>query len=160
MLGVILLVSSNDLLAMYLAMELQSLSFYTLATLKRDDEASTEAGLKYFVLGGLSSGIFLFGASLIYGLTGLTNFDSLNLFIFGIGSQAIQPPIGILIGIIFIGIALLFKLAAAPFHMWIPDVYQGSPTPITTFFAVVPKIAIFGVFIHLYLNTFLGLMIQ
>jgi NADH-quinone oxidoreductase subunit N len=104
---------------MYLAMELQSLSFYTLATLKRDDESSTEAGLKYFILGSLSSGIFLFGVSLIYGLTGLTNFDSLNLFIFGLGTEvgSQDSTIGLLIGIIFIGIALLFKLAAAPFHM-------------------------------------------
>ena len=160
LLGVILLVSSNDLLAMYLAMELQSLSFYTLATLKRDDESSTEAGLKYFILGSLSSGIFLFGVSLIYGLTGLTNFDSLNLFIFGIGNDDQSPSTGLLIGIIFIGIALLFKLAAAPFHMWAPDVYQGSPTSITALFAIVPKLAIFGILIRLYLNTFLGLMIQ
>ena len=101
-------------------MELQSLSFYTLATLKRDDESSTEAGLKYFILGALSSGIFLFGVSLIYGLTGLTNFDSLNLFIFGIGlysDSSVYSITGLLIGIIFIGIAFLFKLAAAPFHM-------------------------------------------
>lgn len=163
-LGIVLLVSSNDLLAMYLAMELQSLSFYTLATLKRDDESSTEAGLKYFILGSLSSGIFLFGVSLIYGLTGLTNFDSLNLFIFGLGTEVAAPQgaatIGLLIGIIFIGIALLFKLAAAPFHMWAPDVYQGSPTPITALFATVPKLAILGILIRLYLDTFLGLMIQ
>ncbi len=163
LLGVILLVSSNDLLALYLAMELQSLSFYTLATLKRDDESSTEAGLKYFILGALSSGIFLFGVSLIYGLTGLTNFDSLNLFVFGIGldsDNSVYSITGLLIGIIFIGIAFLFKLAAAPFHMWVPDVYQGSPTSITALFAIVPKLAIFGVLIRLYLNTFLGLMIQ
>lgn len=160
LLGIILLVSSNDLLAMYLAMELQSLAFYTLATLKRDDESSTEAGLKYFILGSLSSGIFLFGVSLIYGLTGLTNFDSLNIFLFGIGSEGQQPATGILIGVIFIGIALLFKLAAAPFHMWAPDVYQGAPTSITALFAIVPKLAIFGVLIRLYLNTFFGLMIH
>lgn len=163
LLGIILLISSNDLLALYLAMELQSLSFYTLATLKRDDESSTEAGLKYFILGALSSGIFLFGVSLIYGLTGLTNFDSLNLFIFGIGLDSntdIYPITGLLIGIIFIGIAFLFKLAAAPFHMWVPDVYQGSPTSITALFAIVPKLAILGVLIKLYLSTFLGLMIQ
>lgn len=163
LLGITLLVSSNDLLALYLAMELQSLSFYTLATLKRDDESSTEAGLKYFILGALSSGIFLFGVSLIYGLTGLTNFDSLNLFIFGIGlysDSSVYSITGLLIGIIFIGIAFLFKLAAAPFHMWVPDVYQGSPTSITALFAIVPKLAIFGVLIRLYLDTFLGLMIQ
>ena len=161
-LGIVLLVSSNDLLAMYLAMELQSLAFYTLATLKRDDESSTEAGLKYFILGSLSSGIFLFGVSLIYGLTGLTNFDSLNLFVFGLGTEmgSQDSTIGLLIGIIFIGIALLFKLAAAPFHMWAPDVYQGSPTPITALFAIVPKLAILGILIRLYLDTFLGLMIQ
>lgn len=159
-LGIILLVSSNDLLAIYLAMELQSLSFYTLATLKRDDESSTEAGLKYFILGSLSSGIFLFGTSLLYGLTGLTNLDSLNLYIFSLGSDNLLPSIGLLIAIIFIGIALLFKLAAAPFHMWVPDVYQGSPTTITALFAIVPKLAIFGILIRLYLNTFLGLMIQ
>lgn len=163
LLGILLLVSSNDLLALYLAMELQSLSFYTLATLKRNDESSTEAGLKYFILGALSSGIFLFGVSLIYGLTGLTNFDSLNLFIFGIDliqESNSYPITGLLIGILFIGIAFLFKLAAAPFHMWVPDVYQGSPTSITALFAIVPKLAIFGVLIRLYLNTFLGLMIQ
>ena len=164
LLGITLLVSSNDLLALYLAMELQSLSFYTLATLKRDDESSTEAGLKYFILGALSSGIFLFGVSLIYGLTGLTNFDSLNLFVFGFGIgldfSNVYSTAGLLIGIIFIGIAFLFKLAAAPFHMWVPDVYQGSPTSITALFAIVPKLAIFGVLIRLYLNTFLGLMIQ
>jgi len=117
MLGVILLVSSNDLLSLYLAMELQSLAFYTLATLKREDEASTEAGLKYFILGGLSSGIYLFGVSLIYGLTGLTNFDSLTLYIFSIGTDGTIPSTALLIGIVFIGIALLFKIAAAPFHM-------------------------------------------
>jgi NADH-quinone oxidoreductase subunit N len=163
LLGITLLVSSNDLLALYLAMELQSLSFYTLATLKRDDESSTEAGLKYFILGALSSGIFLFGVSLIYGLTGLTNFDSLSLFVFGMGLESdnsVYSITGLLIGIIFIGIAFLFKLAAAPFHMWVPDVYQGSPTSITALFAIVPKLAIFGVLIRLYLNTFLGLMIQ
>lgn len=162
LLGITLLVSSNDLLALYLAMELQSLSFYTLATLKRDDESSTEAGLKYFILGALSSGIFLFGVSLIYGLTGLTNYDSLNLFIFNLGTglEQIYPIGGLLIGILFIGIAFLFKLAAAPFHMWAPDVYQGSPTSITALFAIVPKLAIFGVLIKLYLDTFLGLMIQ
>ena len=159
-LGIILLVSSNDLLAMYLAMELQSLSFYTLATLKRDEESSAEAGLKYFILGSLSSGIFLFGTSLLYGLTGLTNLDSLSLYIFSIGTDEFLPSIGLLIAIIFIGITLLFKLAAAPFHMWVPDVYQGSPTTITAFFAIVPKLAIFGILIKLYLNTFFGLMIQ
>lgn len=159
-LGIILLVSSNDLLSIYLAMELQSLSFYTLATLKREDEASAEAGLKYFILGALSSGIFLFGASLIYGLTGLTNLESLNLYIFGIGSQNLIVETGLMIGIIFVGIALLFKIAAAPFHMWAPDVYQGSPTTITALFAIVPKIAILGVLIKLYLNTFLGVIIQ
>jgi NADH-quinone oxidoreductase subunit N len=110
-------VASNDLLSIYLAMELQSLSFYTLATLKRDDESSTEAGLKYFILGALASGIFLFGAGLIYGLTGTTNLDQLALFSFEIGSQDVQPTTGILIGVLFLGIALLFKLAAAPFHM-------------------------------------------
>jgi NADH:ubiquinone oxidoreductase subunit 2 (subunit N) len=110
-------VSSNDLLSIYLAMELQSLSFYTLASLKRDDESSAEAGLKYFILGALSSGIFLFGAGLIYGSTGSTNLDQLKLLTFTQGDIMISSETGLLIGVLFLGIALLFKLAAAPFHM-------------------------------------------
>lgn len=160
LLGVLLLISSNDLLSLYLAMELQSLAFYTLATLKREDESSAEAGLKYFILGALSSGIFLFGAASIYGSTGSTNLDQLKLLIFTQSDWLSASETGLSIGVLFLGIALLFKLAAAPFHMWVPDVYQGSPTSITAFFAIVPKISILGLLVRLYWDTFLGLTIQ
>jgi NADH-quinone oxidoreductase subunit N len=117
LLGILLLVSGNDLLSIYLAIELQSLSFYTLATLKRDQESSVEAGLKYFVLGALSSGILLLGAGLIYGSTGTINLDQLTLLTFLGQDLDLFKEIGLLMGLIFIGIAFLFKIAAAPFHM-------------------------------------------
>lgn len=145
-----LLVSSYDLLGLYLTIELQSLCFYVLAASKRYSEFSTEAGLKYFLLGAFSSGILLFGASAIYGFTGMTNFEDLgklsNTQIF---SES-HFPAAMIIGIIFIAVAFLFKMTAVPFHMWAPDVYEGSPTYITAFFAIVPKIAIIGVFIRFF----------
>jgi proton-translocating NADH-quinone oxidoreductase chain N len=142
-----LLVSSYDLLGLYLTIELQSLCFYVLAASKRYSEFSTEAGLKYFLLGAFSSGILLFGASAIYGFTGMTNFEDLGkLSTTQIFSESQEKPM--IIGIIFIAVAFLFKMTAVPFHMWAPDVYEGSPTYITAFFAIVPKIAIIGVFIR------------
>jgi NADH-quinone oxidoreductase subunit N len=154
----ILLVESYDFLIMYLAIELQSLCLYVLATFKRNSQYSTEAGLKYFILGALSSGILVFGCSLIYGLTGSTNFEYLNDLLIDTGLKSDEISIGLSVGIIFIAVGLLFKIAAAPFHMWAPDVYEGAPTIVTAFFAIVPKISVLGLFIELFLETFYGLI--
>jgi NADH-quinone oxidoreductase subunit N len=154
-LGMLLLVSSYDLLALYLAIELMSLSFYILAAYKRNSEFSGEAGLKYFILGAFSSGLLLFGSSMLYGFTGMTNFEDIAKLIVGIGAMSDTMSYnGIIIGILFITIALLFKVAAAPFHMWSPDVYEGSPTPITAFFSTVPKIALLALYVRLFFYTF------
>ena len=140
-LGMIIMISSYDLIVFYLGLELQSLSLYILASFKREDEKSTEAGLKYFVLSALSSGLLLYGCSLIYGFTGTTNFEEIsnNLDSFNTGA---------IFGIVFIIVGLAFKVSAVPFHMWTPDVYEGSPTSITSFFALIPKIAAITVFIR------------
>jgi NADH-quinone oxidoreductase subunit N len=154
-LGMLSLVSTYDLLSLYLGVELMSLSFYILAAYQRNSEFSGEAGLKYFILGAFSSGLLLFGSSMVYGFTGMTNFEDIATLISGLGS--ISDPIsynGIVIGILFISIALLFKIAAAPFHMWSPDVYEGSPTPVTAFFSTVPKVALLGLSIRLFFYTF------
>lgn len=157
-----LLVSSYDLLPLYLTIELQSLCFYVLAASRRYSEFSTEAGLKYFLLGAFSSGILLFGFSLIYGFTGMTNFEDLAKIsytqIFA-NSQSFMP-LSLTIGIIFIAVGFLFKMTAVPFHMWAPDVYEGSPTYITAFFAIVPKIAIIGVFLRLFELSLQGFFAQ
>jgi proton-translocating NADH-quinone oxidoreductase chain N len=134
-LGMICLVSSNDLLSIYMSIELMSLSFYILAAYKRNSEFSGEAGLKYFILGAFSSGLLLFGISMIYGFTGLTNFEELAKLLTGINGMVNSVTYnGIVIGILFLTVSLLFKVAAAPFHMWSPDVYEGAPTPVTAFF--------------------------
>ncbi len=134
-LGMSIMVSANDLLTLYLGLELNSLSAYVLAAMLRDDERSAEAGLKYFVLGALASGILLFGMSLIYGFTGTTNFAGIAVAVSG-GLNT-----GMLFGLIFVLSGLAFKISAAPFHMWTPDVYEGAPTPVTMFFASAPKVA-------------------
>lgn len=152
-LGMILIVSSYDLLSMYLAIELQSLSLYVLAAFQRTTEQSTEAGLKYFLLGAFSSGILLFGCSLVYGFTGTTNLGELAKLLSESSTAQVHFS-GISIGLIFITVALLFKVAAAPFHMWAPDVYEGAPTSVTAFFAIVPKIAIMGLLARLCFFTF------
>lgn len=162
--GLLLLISSYDLLALYLAIELQSLSLYVLATLKRTSEYSTEAGLKYFILGAISSGLLLFGSSLIYGLTGSINFSDIASSIaasqtqvgemYSLNSFAGSPTSLLMIGVVFILSGLLFKLSLAPFHQWTPDVYEGSPTNVTAFFAIVPKIAILGVSLRMVLTVF------
>jgi proton-translocating NADH-quinone oxidoreductase chain N len=153
--GMLCLVSSNDFLVFYLFIELMSLCFYILAAYKRNSEFSGEAGLKYFILGAFSSGLLLFGISMIYGFTGLTNFEELSKLLTGIHLLVDTVSYnGILLGIFFVSVALLFKLAAAPFHMWSPDVYEGAPTPVTAFFSIVPKIAIFGLLLKLFLYTF------
>jgi len=154
-LGMVCLVSSNDLLALYMSIELMSLSFYILASYKRNSEFSGEAGLKYFILGAFSSGLLLFGMSLIYGFTGLTNFEELAKLLTGINNSIdVISYNGILLGILFVSFALLFKVAAAPFHMWSPDVYEGAPMPVTAFFSIVPKVAIFALFLRLFYSTF------
>ncbi|KLI63965.1 NADH-quinone oxidoreductase subunit NuoN [Aurantiacibacter marinus] len=134
-LGMSIMVSANDLLTLYMGLELNSLSAYVLAAMLRDDERSAEAGLKYFVLGALASGILLFGMSLIYGFTGTTNFEGIAVAVSG-GLNT-----GMLFGLIFVLAGLAFKISAAPFHMWTPDVYEGAPTPVTMFFASAPKVA-------------------
>ncbi len=131
-LGMMMMVSANDLISLYLGIELQSLSLYVLAAIRRDAVRSTEAGLKYFVLGALSSGILLYGMTLVYGFAGSTGFDDLAaVFAESAGDGA---PIGVIVGLVFIIAGLAFKVSAVPFHMWTPDVYEGAPTPITAFF--------------------------
>jgi len=154
-LGMMCLVSVYDLLSLYLSVELVSLSFYILAAYKRNSEFSAEAGLKYFILGAFSSGLLLFGSSMIYGFTGLTNFEDIAKVLTGI--NGVTDPVaysGVSIGILFLSVALLFKVAAAPFHMWSPDVYEGAPTPVTAFFSTVPKIAVFALIVRIFFYSF------
>lgn len=148
--GMMLMVSANDLLSLYVGLEMQSLSLYVVAALNRDSLRSSEAGLKYFVLGALSSGMLLYGCSLIYGFTGTTAFSALPGAIAGAGGSSI----GLLTGLIFLIVGLAFKIAAVPFHMWTPDVYEGAPTPVTAFFAAAPKIAALALFIRVAMGPF------
>jgi len=152
-LGMILMISSYDLIVFYLGLELQSLSLYILASFKKEDEKSTEAGLKYFVLSALATGLLLYGSSLIYGFTGSTNFETIS-------KNLNSNNVGAVFGIVFIIIGLAFKVSAVPFHMWTPDVYEGSPTSITSFFALVPKIAAIAVFIRFMYVPFLNVVDQ
>jgi NADH-quinone oxidoreductase subunit N len=150
----ILLIGSNDLLTFYLAIEMQSLCFYVLASLKRNSSFSTEAGLKYFVLGAFSSGLLLFGCSLVYGFLGTTNLEEICRLIGYINPTG--PAVassGFSLGILFILFAFMFKIAAAPFHVWIPDVYEGSPICVTAYFSIVPKLAILGLCVKICLFT-------
>jgi NADH-quinone oxidoreductase subunit N len=135
-LGMMMMVSAGDLIALYMGLELQSLALYVIAAFRRDSPRSTEAGLKYFVLGALSSGMLLYGASLVYGFTGSTKFDAIAQVVAAEG-----VGVGLLFGVAFLCAGLAFKISAAPFHMWTPDVYEGSPTPVTAFFASAPKVA-------------------
>ncbi|MEQ9242878.1 NADH-quinone oxidoreductase subunit NuoN [Roseovarius indicus] len=150
--GMMMMVSAGDLMALYMGLELQSLALYVVASLRRDSVKSTEAGLKYFVLGALSSGLLLYGASLTYGYTGTTLFSGI------IASAEGQAPIGLLIGIVFVISGLAFKVSAVPFHMWTPDVYQGAPTPITAFFATAPKMAAMGLFARVVHDAYGGVV--
>ena len=152
-LGMLLMISSNDLIIFYLGLELQSLSLYILAAFKKDDLKSTEAGLKYFVLSALASGLLLYGCSLLYGFTGSTNFEIISLNLQGTNTGAI-------FGIVFILVGLAFKVSAVPFHMWTPDVYEGSPTSVTSFFALIPKIAALTVFIRFMYVPFINVIDQ
>src|SRR6202012_3292438 len=133
-LGMMVLISAGDLIMLYLGLELMSLALYVVAASNRDNAKSTEAGLKYFVLGALSSGMLLYGASLVYGFTGTVGFA-------GIAAAAQTGHIGIVFGLVFLLAGLCFKVSAVPFHMWTPDVYEGAPTPVTAFFASAPKVA-------------------
>ncbi len=152
-LGMMVMISSNDLIVFYMGLELQSLALYVLATFNRDQLKSSEAGLKYFVLSALSSGLLLYGCSLIYGFTGSTNFDL-------IANQLNSDEYALTFGIVFILVGLAFKISAVPFHMWAPDVYEGSPTSVTLFFTMVPKVAALTVFIRFLYIPFLNLIEQ
>ncbi|WP_171178260.1 NADH-quinone oxidoreductase subunit NuoN [Ruegeria sp. HKCCD8929] len=147
--GMMMMVSAGDLMSLYMGLELQSLALYVVAALRRDSAKSTEAGLKYFVLGALSSGLLLYGASLIYGFSGTTLFSGIIQT-----AQAGEVSLGLLFGLIFLISGLAFKVSAVPFHMWTPDVYEGSPTPITAFFATAPKVAAMGLFARVLHDAF------
>ncbi len=151
-LGMLMMISANDLIALYMGIELQSLALYVIAAFKRDSLRSTEAGLKYFVLGALSSGMLLYGCSLIYGFTGATGFDAIAKFMEG----REQASIGLIVGIVFMCAGLAFKVSAVPFHMWTPDVYEGAPTPVTAFFAIAPKVAALALFMRALIVPFLA----
>lgn len=151
-LGMLMMVSANDLIALYMGLELQSLALYVIASFKRDSERSTESGLKYFVLGALASGILLYGASLIYGFTGTTNFTALA----GLVGEG-DTSIGLIFGLVFLTAGLAFKISAVPFHMWTPDVYEGAPTPVTALFASAPKVAAMALFIRVLMGPLPGL---
>jgi NADH-quinone oxidoreductase subunit N len=152
-LGMMVLISAGDLIMLYLGLELMSLALYVVAASNRDDVKSTEAGLKYFVLGALSSGMLLYGASLIYGFTGTVSFA-------GIAAAVKTGSIGIVFGLVFLLAGLCFKVSAVPFHMWTPDVYEGAPTPVTAFFASAPKVAALAVFTRVALTAFSGIVPQ
>ena len=152
-LGMMVMISSNDLIVFYIGLELQSLSLYVLASFNRDQIQSSEAGLKYFVLSALSSGLLLYGCSLIYGFSGSTNFIIIS-------ENINSTQVGLTFGIVFILTGLAFKISAVPFHMWAPDVYEGSPTSVTLFFAIVPKIAALAVFIRFLYVPFINMIDQ
>jgi NADH-quinone oxidoreductase subunit N len=149
-LGMMLMISSKNLMMMYLAIELQSLSLYVVASIKRNSIESAESGVKYFILGALSSGILLYGFSLVYGFTGQTSFAGIYLSL----SQVEKLPTGLIFGLVFVLVGLGFKVSAVPFHMWTPDVYEGAPTSITAFFAIVPKLAAIALIFRFCLEPF------
>lgn len=153
-LGMMLLISADNLIALYLGLELMSLALYVMAAFARDDGRASEAGLKYFVLGALSSGMMLYGSSLLYGFSGTVSFAGI--------AQAVteQPPVGVIFGLVFVLAGLAFKISAAPFHMWTPDVYEGAPTPVTTFFASSAKMAAFAITARFVITAFPAITTQ
>ena len=151
--GMMTMISANDLITLYLGLELMSLSLYVLAAIQRDQVRSTEAGLKYFVLGALSSGMLLYGASLVYGFTGTVAFP-------GIAAAVKVPSIGLVFGLVFVLAGLAFKVSAVPFHMWVPDVYEGAPTPVTAFFSAAPKVAAVAIFVRVVIDAFPNIVPQ
>ena len=153
--GMMMMISANDLIALYVGLELQSLALYVVATFKRDSARSAEAGLKYFVLGALSSGMLLYGASLVYGFTGSTDFATI--------AAAVQPSganLGLIFGLVFLMAGFAFKISAVPFHMWTPDVYEGAPTPVTAFFAAAPKLAAMALTVRVLITAFPAVTVQ
>lgn len=148
-LGIMLMISANDLISLYLALELQSLALYVVAAINRDSLRSTEAGLKYFVLGALSSGMLLYGMSLVYGFTGNTGFEEIAAVL-----KAGEPQLGFIFGLVFVLAGLAFKISAVPFHMWTPDVYEGAPTPVTAFLAAAPKIGAMAIMVRIVIGAF------
>src|SRR6266403_728814 len=152
--GMMVMISANDLITLYVGLELQNLALYVVASFNRDSVRSSEAGLKYFVLGALSSGMLLYGASLIYGFTGTTSFSEIATLVSG----GAAPSVGVLIGLVFVVVGLAFKVSAVPFHMWTPDVYEGAPTPVTAFFAVAPKIAALALLVRFMIEPFGSLL--
>jgi NADH-quinone oxidoreductase subunit N len=152
-LGMLMMISANDLMALYIGVELHSLPLYVIAAFKRDTRRSTEAGLKYFILGAVSSGMLLYGSSLVYGFAGSTEFDILAVELAG---EA--PALGLVVGLVFIVAGLAFKTSAVPFHMWTPDVYEGAPTAITAFFAAAPKVAAVALLVRVLFVPFAGMV--
>ncbi|NWH08963.1 MAG: NADH-quinone oxidoreductase subunit NuoN [Alphaproteobacteria bacterium] len=153
--GMMLMISANDLVVLYIGLELQSLALYVLAAYSRDSVRSTEAGLKYFVLGALSSGLLLYGASLIYGFSGATGFDAIGNAVASGGQN-----IGLTVGLVFLLAGLAFKISAVPFHMWTPDVYEGAPTPVTAFFAAAPKLAAMALVLRVLIDPLFAIAVQ
>ncbi len=153
-LGMMMMISANDLIALYLGLELQSLALYVIAAIHRDDDKATEAGLKYFVLGALSSGMLLYGASLVYGFSGSTSFTGIAAAVKGGAST------GVIIGLVFVLAGFAFKISAVPFHMWTPDVYEGAPTPVAAFFAAAPKMAAMAMMVRFVIGAFPNLLAQ
>ena len=153
-LGMMMLISANSLIALYLGFELMSLALYVLAAFHRDDVRASEAGLKYFVLGALSSGMLLYGASLIYGFAGTVSFAGIATALQG------HSQIGVVFGLVFLSAGLAFKMSTVPFHMWTPDVYEGAPTPVTAFFATAPKMAAVGITVRIMIAAFPGITSQ
>ena len=153
LLGMFFMLSSNDLIIFYLGLELQSLSLYILAAIDRDNIRSTESGIKYFVLSALSSGLLLYGCSLLYGFTGTVNFEIIS-------SELSSNNTGAIFAMVFILVGLAFKISAVPFHMWTPDVYEGSPTSITSFFSVVPKVVGLAVLIRFMMSPFKNIFLE
>ena len=154
-LGMMLMISANDLISVYLALELQSLALYVVAAINRDNLRSTEAGLKYFVLGALSSGMMLYGMSLVYGFTGQTGFEEIAAALSGDARS-----LGLVFGLVFVMAGFAFKISAVPFHMWTPDVYEGAPTPVTAFFAGAPKIAAMAMLVRIVVTAFEPVMVD
>ena len=150
--GMMLMISANDFIALYVGLEMQSLALYVVASFHRDDVHSVEAGLKYFVLGALASGMLLYGASLIYGYAGTTGFTAIGDVVGALHGAA--PPLGLVLGLVFVIAGLAFKVSAVPFHMWTPDVYQGAPTPVTAFFSLAPKVAAIALLLRVMIEPF------
>ena len=156
--GMMMMISANDFIALYLGLEMQSLALYVIASFHRDNVRSVEAGLKYFVLGALASGMLLYGISLVYGYSGTTGFEAISQVLAGIGEGT--PPVGLIVGLVFVVAGLAFKVSAVPFHMWTPDVYEGAPTPVTAFFSLAPKLAAIALFLRVMVDPFGDLLEQ